>query len=77
MAAMEIGFSAAAEPNPATAGRMVVEETLPQDENVCENGVEVTQEETDALDVRRDGFRGEWNYTLPLWPDTDHDAVIS
>ena len=47
------------------------------DENVYEKGIKVTQEEIDALDIRRDDFHGEWNYTLLARPDASDDAVIS
>ena len=31
------------------------------DETACEKGIKVTQGEIDALDIRRDAFRREWN----------------
>ena len=46
-------------------------------ETFCEKGIKVTQEEVDALDIRRDAFQGEWNYTLPAPPDATEDAAIS
>ena len=49
----------------------------PPDETSCPKGVKVTQEETGALDFRRDGFHGEWNYALMTRPKAKYDAVIS
>lgn len=34
------------------------------DGNVYEKGIEVSDEEMDALHIKRDKFHGEWNYTL-------------
>ena len=47
-------------------------------ENVYGKGInKVKREEINALDIRRDGFNGEWNYTLLARPDASDDAVIS
>lgn len=34
------------------------------DENVYEKGIEVSDEEMAALNIKRDKFHGEWNYTI-------------
>ena len=47
------------------------------DETFYTKGIQITHEEINALDIRRDAFRGEWNYTLPARPDTNNDAVYS
>ena len=47
------------------------------DETCYEKGIKVAQEEMDALDIRRDDFHGEWNYTLLARPEADNDAVVS
>ena len=47
------------------------------DETFRRKGIKVTQEENDAPDLRRDAFRGERNYTLPVRPEADDDAIIS
>lgn len=45
------------------------------DTNEYAKGVKVTDKEMATLDIRRDEFHGEWNYTLLPVPDVD--AVVS
>ena len=47
------------------------------DETFYPKGIQVTLEEINALDIRRDAFRGEWNYTSPARPENKDDAVNS
>ncbi|MCL2292429.1 MAG: ISAzo13 family transposase, partial [Candidatus Bathyarchaeota archaeon] len=34
------------------------------DESECEKGVEVSEEEFGSIDIVKDDFHGEWNYTI-------------
>ena len=47
------------------------------DETCYEKGVKAAQEEIDALDIRRNGFHGEWNHTLLARPEADDETVVS
>ena len=59
----------------ATATGLKVQCSL--NETFCEKGIKVTQEEVDALDIRRDAFQSDWNCTLPAPPEATEDAAIS
>ena len=40
------------------------------DSNVCQKGIQVSDEEMASLNVKPDSFHGEWNYTIaPRRPD--------
>jgi hypothetical protein len=36
------------------------------DENIYEKGIKIKDEEMDKLNLQRDDFHGEWNYSLHL-----------
>ena len=57
-----------------TEGGLKVYCTL--DETFYPKGIKAAQEEINVLDIRRDGFHGEWNYTLLARPEANDDAVI-
>ena len=60
----------------ATATEACLKVSCSLDVTVFETGVKVTPEEMDSLDIRRDAFRGEWNYTLLARPEDNDNAVI-
>ena len=46
------------------------------DKTFCPEGIRVADVRVEAFDIRRDDFRGKWNYALLARPEDNDDEVI-